>query len=427
VLLYSILRGFSFECVARLVWTVLDTFRQFYPKKRYVRNASALLSGMKIRNRTLPSGLLLWVVDFGIINGKRVQRSFPTKLAAEAALKAARNDGLALATVTPDEVRAALAFYRAHAEPVAHPPFGDLVEEYFWELSRLRRGSRYQAQTRAHLLQVGRLVGEHLGDWTSDKLKQWVCTPGLAPATQKSRLASVRAFLEWAKRQRYIRTSPLEGINKIRIASRKGKEIESFSTSDIRKLLQAILFNTYSAFSVKKGFHEAPYFELMGYVALAVFCGVRPEEIVRCELSRLDLEGRTLLITKAASKTASTRVIELPRVAVVWLRLWRWKCPLQKKFVPKNFQKKWTALRAEALQIKWVHDGLRHTFASMHYATHRNAPELKSLMGHSQAENTLFAHYRAVQTVGGEIVSKRMAAEFWALTPKRCRPTNLPR
>jgi integrase len=376
---------------------------------------------MKIRNRTLPSGLLLWVVDFGIINGKRVQRSFPTKIAAEVALKAARNDGLTLAAVTPDEVRAALAFYRAHAEPVGHPPFGDLVEEYFWELSRLRRSPRYQSQTRAHLLQVGRSIGEHLGEWTSDKLKQWICTPGLAPATQKSRLASVRAFLEWAKRQRYIRASPLDGINKIRIAARMGKEVESFSTANIRNLLHGILFKTYSAFSTKRGFYRAPFYELMGYAALAVFCGVRPEEIHRCNLSRLDLEGRTLLITKAASKTASTRVIELPRVAVVWLRLWKWKCPLQKAFVPRNFQKKWIALRAAVLPGKWVHDGLRHTFASMHYATHRNASELKALMGHSQAENTLFAHYRAVQTVEGEIVSKKMASEFWALTPKRCR------
>jgi hypothetical protein len=38
-------------------------------------------------------------------------------------------------------------------------------------------------------------------------------------------------------------------------------------------------------------------------------------------------------------------------------------------------------------------------------------------MGHSQAENTLFAHYRAVQTISGATVTRAMAAEFWELYP----------
>lgn len=65
----------------------------------------------------------------------------------------------------------------------------------------------------------------------------------------------------------------------------------------------------------------------------------------------------------------------------------------------------------------WVHDVLRHTFATMHYAAHQTASQLKALMGHSQSENTLFAHYRAVQTVTGETVTRAMAQEFWNLFP----------
>jgi len=74
-----------------------------------------------------------------------------------------------------------------------------------------------------------------------------------------------------------------------------------------------------------------------------------------------------------------------------------------------------------------VPDVLRHTFATMHYAMFQNRAQLQAIMGHSGAENTLFQPYRAVLTVGGETVTGKMAAEFWALTPERCRPTNLPR
>jgi integrase len=296
-----------------------------------------------------------------------------------------------------------------------------MVEAYMLELTRLRRNRLYQAQTEAHLKALGDRVGDRIEMWTAASLQAWICMPGLAPATQRNRNATVRAFLEWAKRMQYIQRSPIEGIHRLRFANHTGKEIESFSVSEICSLLRGLLFESYDAFSPKKGFYKKPFHELIGYVVLAVFCGVRPEEIRKVALGRLDLVGRTLLITKEASKTASTRVIELPRVAVVWLRLWRWKCPHQKLLVPKNFQKKWDSLRAVTLKGRWVHDGMRHTFASMHYAVHRNAAELKALMGHSQNENTLFAHYRAVQTLGGEVVTKKMGLEFWAMTPKRVR------
>jgi hypothetical protein len=38
-------------------------------------------------------------------------------------------------------------------------------------------------------------------------------------------------------------------------------------------------------------------------------------------------------------------------------------------------------------------------------------------MGHDETQDTLFAHYRAVKTTGGEWITKKMAREFWGLMP----------
>jgi hypothetical protein len=54
-----------------------------------------------------------------------------------------------------------------------------------------------------------------------------------------------------------------------------------------------------------------PYQSFLGYLAAAVFCGVRPEEIKRTPLSNLDVVGRTLVVDARSSKTNKQRVIEL--------------------------------------------------------------------------------------------------------------------
>jgi hypothetical protein len=42
-------------------------------------------------------------------------------------------------------------------------------------------------------------------------------------------------------------------------------------------------------------------------------------------------------------------------------------------------------------------------------------------MGHEESEDTLFRHYRAVRTVSGEIITRKLAEEFWGLLPTQIR------
>ncbi len=405
-----------------------------------------ILKRMKVRLVKYVSGTEKWMADLGAVNGKRVQRYFPTKELAEEEVRRAKGDVREMTSqmvslsagekvrfqVARDElwelgatIEDAVSFFKKHHLALKPAPnLTVLSSEYLDDLSRRRCSDRYRRLAAGNLRNFLPTVGRKaIGEITREDIERWVTNSTLAAGTQANRLVTVRAFLQWAKKRRYISISPIEGAaNVIDLPDSNTGEIQSYGPSEVTALFRTALFAKYNAFDRETGeFYKADYRDLLGYLTAACFCGVRPEEVARIEISRLDLATRTLVVTKAAAKTSQTRVIELSKVACIWFRFWRWCCPGSVAFIPANFDRKWRALRKEAGLLSWVHDGLRHTFATMHYAAHQNAGQLKALMGHTQTEETLFRHYRAVQTIGGVTVSKKMAGEFWGLTPKRVR------
>jgi integrase len=366
------------------------------------------------------------------VGGTRLRRTYATEAEAKGAMAIAKAEakthGLkALEVSHADRIRwqswgeklpsgvsidAVFKFYFDH-HPTLRPETSaaELMAEYRAELHRLGRSPRYIKETIA-LLKASP-VGDPQTRPTRDAVLPWITQTNLAPASQTMRRAVLRAFFEWQVANRYLLANPLAGaVNRIRIARIKQTEIMSFGAVCAEKLLKTA---------------SSPEFSpLLGYVVVAMFAGLRPDEIKRTTLALLDLEGGTIRVSAKAAKTGQTRVIELAPAAIKWLTHWREINPSAQTFCPSNFRKRWDSLRdAAGLLSEWVPDILRHTFASMHYAMHQNASQLKAIMGHSQGENTLFQHYRAVQTISGETISKRMAEEFWALTPSMGGKNNL--
>lgn len=263
---------------------------------------------------------------------------------------------------------------------------------------------------------------------TRDEVKGWILGSGFSPKTQRNYLGDLREALAWAVKERYIRTNPIAGPDGfVRLEPTTSDEILALDLDQCVKLLRTALNGTHlereragtgkwRVVPVEGGFRC-----LLGYLVIGMFSGVRPDEILRTDLARLNLRERTLVITVKSSKTRQRRVIELERVAVVWLRLWRRICPQMKNIAPANLVKRWRALRGMAGISKWPHDALRHTFASYHFAAFQNIAQLQAQMGHTEDEDTLFRHYRAVTTVSGHTVSKKAGEQFWKLTPRSVR------
>lgn len=108
-------------------------------------------------------------------------------------------------------------------------------------------------------------------------------------------------------------------------------------------------------------------------LSLLLYGGIRPTEVTRLQDEDINWEERQVIIRPRASKTGGGRAVPLRAVRGMS------KCDL---CIPRNWKRKWQALRRAAGFRDWVPDVCRHTFASYHAAKFRNLPELQLEMGH---------------------------------------------
>lgn len=411
---------------------------------------------MKIRARKYRSGKVGWQLDVGKVSGKRVQIAFGKRKDAEAHAQKLKDEKTrhghgALRMTHEERLRFAAAEARLREAGVS------IEQAVEWALERTsavreklllpkvvarfiadrrakNKRDRYVAQLKVSLGGFALLHPELPGHLvTREIVTRWLAGNGWAPRTQANYLGDLRACCAWAMREGYMSHNPAKGIETPEVDE---KEVEIFTPEQIGRLLTTALnhrgrrwnrgANTYA--------EDFVFRELLGFVVLATFAGIRPEEVKRSPSKVIDLDERTVLITGRRAKTRRRRVVDLPENAVAWLRLWQRLCPGQEMIVPKNFLRKWQACR-EAAKLApaswavrryhaateeiapWPPDVLRHTAATMHYALHQNLALLQAQLGHHEDEDTLFRHYRAVVMSDGRPVTKGIAAQFYAILP----------
>jgi site-specific recombinase XerD len=148
-------------------------------------------------------------------------------------------------------------------------------------------------------------------------------------------------------------------------------------------------------------------------VALALFAGLRPEEIAGKGKPWLRWEHvrkseKILRVPADISKTRRARILEKLPAA-----LWAWIQPGQGEISPGR-SRQVTELCAQLAGYgagrKWPHDVLRHTFASYAVASTADPGLVALWLGHEGNPTMLFRHYRGLAT-------KADAKRFWALRP----------
>lgn len=396
--------------------------------------------------KRLIRGKVRYVADLGKIEGKRVAPIFKVRQEAEDFLAekktALAKHGYTSVALSEDErvtfqaardrlaranatITQAVEFYLAHHKPLKEPITLATLLSRFCLNKELVGGDKRSLQSftsSCNSFMRGR-ESRMAHTITRDEIKDWILGNGFAPKTQRNYLGDMRTLLGWAKQEKYAWSNPIEGDDGwIELAPMPDAEITAFDLSSCRALLKTALLaprKTRQGFSaIDEPFGHRP---MIGYLALALFCGVRPAEVRRTTIREMDLRERAVIIEGARSKTRKRRVIELPRVAAIWLRLWVRLCPEVTGFHITNFDRRWEALRKDAGIEHWPHDILRHTCATYTYAAEQNLAKLQALLGHSEDEDTLFKHYRAVRTIAGKMINKRMGEEFFWMTPRRVR------
>jgi integrase len=246
----------------------------------------------------------------------------------------------------------------------------------------------------------GRLAGEITGA----EVKTWLNGLTLGTRSNRNYLAVIGEVFRYATQKRYVAGSPLDDLTDIdrkELCGREGeaKEPSILTPHEAEKLLTIA--------------QEHPELDLLGAVTLALFCGLRTEEIKRLDWDQVRLGEATPVVTIGAkiAKKRRIRHVEIPVNALPWLRL----IPSRKGPVAQNdhfndYQKRFKKLLNLAKFKKWESNAMRHSFGSYHYALYGNPLETSRLLGHKTSDQVLFDHYRALAT-------KVQAEAYFAIIP----------
>lgn len=165
-------------------------------------------------------------------------------------------------------------------------------------------------------------------------------------------------------------------------------EIEIFTPAELRQLLTV----------------ARP--EMVPYLAIGAFAGLRAAEIQRLDWSRVKLAERHIEVTAGTAKTASRRIVPISDNLAAWL------APYAQPDGPVT-----TFLRADKqlfhrlaplAGVPWKHNGLRHSFVSYRVAQVKNCDQVALEAGNSP--RMIFKHYR-------QLVTEKQAEEWFAIRP----------
>jgi integrase len=150
--------------------------------------------------------------------------------------------------------------------------------------------------------------------------------------------------------------------------------------------------------------------EILPYIAIGLFAGLRRAEIERLDWSEIDFDSGHIEVTaeKSKSKIANRFVTMQPNLR-------EWLMPLRKLkggVTPQEtfvFRQLFDQAREAAGFDEWPDNALRHSFASYHVAHFKDAKALALEMGHIDS-GMLFNHYRA-------LVKPKEADRYWRIRP----------
>jgi integrase len=141
------------------------------------------------------------------------------------------------------------------------------------------------------------------------------------------------------------------------------------------------------------------------YLALCLFGGIRPDEVARMTWQRnVKMDTKEIFLQVGITKTKRERIFGMPENLFAWLEFCQHVTPL----VPATNIQNMRVRLCKPLTFPWIADGLRHTFATFHYAKHKSFEQLRHVMGNSP---------RIIDRFYKGAISHTAVDKFWIITP----------
>jgi integrase len=364
-----------------------------------------------VYSRTQRGGQVSYVVDLGLVNGKRERHSFKTKGEADSYAELKRTErknqgarAVMLPVSTRQDALKAEAILKKHGVSMTvaaqyyfdhvityqnAPTITEIIDKMVTNAEKNNRRDRTVLDLKNRLTKFAdEFPNTRLSEITVEEIKDWLDDwEDWSPRSKINYLTKLSQLYNYALKNDWVDSNLIERIDR---PEAEDKEPGIFTVGQAANLLK-----------------HAPKHGLLHYIALGLFAGLRSAELMRLETDAILMSERSIVIGAAVAKKRSRRVVEMCDALIAWFE----KYPLPKGRIvdAKDFRANLDALKADAGILVWPHNGLRHSFGSYHLAKHQDANKTAGQMGHRDS-NIVHNHYKA-------LVLKSETDKYWNLKP----------
>ncbi len=248
----------------------------------------------------------------------------------------------------------------------------------------------------------------NIGGVSGTMLQTWLDNMEGSGRTKRNYLAVVAALFRFAIRRKYLPKDAMEEIEAVQQAKEDNGEIEIFTPVEMREMLTA----------------ARP--EMVPWLAIAGFAGLRSAELQRLDWREVNLKERHIEIKASKAKTAARRLAPITDNLAKWLKphakesgkltgfeSWWNQIPKVVEAVNDrrgNFAEQAGKTFTDEQKFSWKHNALRHSFISYRLAAIKNAAEVALEAGNSP--QMIFKHYR-------QLVTEAEAKKWFGIMPEK--------
>jgi integrase len=303
-------------------------------------------------------------------------------------------------------------FYLKYARPAAGDiTVTDLISKYVEAKERQHLRPRSLADLNYRLGMFERTFGPKLAkELRTEDVETWLfADKSWSNQTRRNFRTVLHGFFRYGLTQKYVAENPIGAVTNPVIDDR---EPQILTVRQASALLHGAL--------------AKPDLELLPYVALGLFCGIRTSELFKLDWQMVDLRARHVTIGSKIAKKRRIRVVTIPDCCRAWLIAGG--VETSGPICPQGFNRRWDKLlsvadRFESVDAKgrlhlsskplgllpWKSNALRHSAASYHFARHGDTSRTCAMLGQKD-DQVLFDHYRS-------LVKPADARRFYAIKP----------
>ena len=249
---------------------------------------------------------------------------------------------------------------------------------------------------------TGKEIEEYIRSLTITNTETKTSRP-IAGRTQNNVRRLIGTLFKFAIKCGYLPKDNDE-ISAVERAAVDSGEIEVFTPAELQKLFDAC------AQPVQERGKWRNRTEMIPYLAIAAFCGLRAAEIQRLDWSEVHLTGaeKFIEVTAGKVKTASRRTVPISDNCAAWLE--SYAKPSGPVVSLARTDKQLFIYLANKSGVPWKRNGLRHSFISYRLAILKDVGQVSLEAGNSPS--MVFKHYR-------QLVRESEAKEWFSILPPK--------